>query len=322
MSNYSQKVFSVLRIGLHVNRNIGIRHLSSTRNLAMRFIQFKIGGDRGLGVQLQIDGPVVSLSGADPSIPTDMVSFLNSDYSIGNIQKLVNEKKVVFPANQIEFLPCITNPDKVICVGLNYKGHCDEQNKPYPVEPFFFSKFPSTIIGPYDSVKHSSISKAIDWEVEMAVVIGKKCRKVDVRDAYNFIFGYTVAQDISARDWQKTRNNGQWLIAKSMDTFCPLGSALVHKSEISDPHSLPIKCAVNGVSKQSGSTKELIHRVDALVSFLSNLITLLPGDVILTGTPSGVGVFREPKEFLKVGDVIESEIVGIGKMVNPVVEDD
>jgi 2-keto-4-pentenoate hydratase/2-oxohepta-3-ene-1,7-dioic acid hydratase in catechol pathway len=216
----------------------------------------------------------------------------------------------------------VTKPDKVICVGLNYKGHCDEQNKPYPIEPFFFSKFPSTIIGPYDAVRHSPRSKALDWEVEMAVVIGKQCKNVQINDAYEYVFGYTVAQDISARDWQKTRNNGQWLIAKSMDTFCPLGSVLVHKNEIPDPHKLEIKCSINGVSKQVGSTEELIHRVDKLVSFLSCLITLLPGDVILTGTPSGVGVFREPKEFLKIGDTIESEISGIGKMVNPVTADD
>ncbi|XP_050528400.1 fumarylacetoacetate hydrolase domain-containing protein 2 [Daktulosphaira vitifoliae] len=320
--NFNKIFFSVPKTLKSVNHSASYRNLSSYKNLAMRFVQFKDGCKRGLGIQLDIDGPVVNLNEADSSIPFDMVSFLKSDYSLKNVQKILNEKKVVLELSQIELLPCITGPDKVVCVGLNYKGHCDEQNKPYPKEPFFFSKFPSTIIGPYDSVKHSSISKALDWEVEMAVVIGKKCRKIDVSKAYEYVFGYTVAQDISARDWQKTRNNGQWLIAKSMDTFCPLGSALVHKSEINDPHTLSINCSINGVLKQNGSTGDLIHRVDALVSFLSNLITLLPGDVILTGTPSGVGVFREPKEFLKVGDVIESEIVGIGKMINPVVDDD
>ncbi|KAE9525555.1 hypothetical protein AGLY_014082 [Aphis glycines] len=312
--------YKFLKNSIRIQNNV--RSFSSTNHQAMRFVQYRDGCDRGLGIQLNCGKSIVSLNGADPTIPVDMVSFLHSDYSIDRIEKIVKEKKKVLQLNQVELLPCITKPDKVICVGLNYKGHCDEQNKPYPKEPFFFSKFPSTIIGPNDAVKHSSKSKALDWEVEMAVVIGNTCKNVSVDDAYKYVFGYTIAQDISARDWQKTRNNGQWLIAKSMDTFCPLGSVLVHKNEIPDPHSLQIKCSINGVMKQSGSTEELIHRVDKLVSFLSNLITLLPGDIILTGTPSGVGVFREPKEFLKIGDVIKSEISCIGKMENPVIADE
>jgi len=317
--NFNRISRSVLKNASAVYKRFAARSFSCAGGLAMRFVQYKDGNDRGLGIQC--DEQVISLSGVDKTIPIDMVSFLQGNHSIEQVKNIVEEKKIVLQSNQVKFLPCITKPDKVICVGLNYKGHCDEQNRPYPVEPFFFSKFPSTIIGPNEAVKHSSKSKALDWEVELAVVIGKKCRDVNVEDAYEYVFGYTVAQDISARDWQKTRNNGQWLIAKSMDTFCPLGSVLVHKSEIPDPHQLQIKCSINGNLKQNGSTNELIHRVDKLVSFLSNLITLLPGDVILTGTPSGVGVFRDPKEFLKVGDLIESEISSIGKMTNPVVAD-
>ncbi|KAL4104951.1 hypothetical protein QTP88_020227 [Uroleucon formosanum] len=317
--SFSRVSCTLLKNAIGIQNNV--RSLSYTNHQAMRFVQYRDGSERGLGIQLNDSKSIVSLSGVDSTIPVDMVSFLHSEYSVERIEKIVQEKKKVLQSNQVELLPCITKPDKVICVGLNYKGHCDEQKKPYPVEPFFFSKFPSTIIGPHDAVRHSSKSKALDWEVEMAVVIGSTCKNVDINDAYKYVFGYTIAQDISARDWQKTRNNGQWLIAKSMDTFCPLGSVLVHKNEIPDPHLLQIKCSINGVMKQSGSTEELIHRVDKLVSFLSNLITLLPGDIILTGTPSGVGVFREPKEFLKVGDIIESEISCIGKMENPVIAD-
>ncbi|VVC25293.1 Fumarylacetoacetase, C-terminal-related [Cinara cedri] len=320
--NVSRIKCSVLKNIFGMHANMSVRTFKSANCLTMRFVQYKHEGCPGLGVQVNDGEHVISLSAADKTIPSNMVSFLNTKYSLGKIEKVIEEQKIVLKLCQVEILPCITKPDKIICVGLNYKGHCDEQKKPYPEEPFFFPKFPSTIIGPYDGVKHSSKTKAMDWEVEMALVIGKKCRNINITNAYDYIFGYTIAQDISARDWQKSRNNGQWLIAKSMDTFCPLGSALVHKSVIPDPHDLQIKCSINGVLKQDGSTSELIHRADKLVSFLSNLITLLPGDIILTGTPSGVGVFREPKEFLKVGDIIQSEISIIGKMENPVVIDE
>lgn len=142
-----------------------------------------------------------------------------------------------------------------------------------------------------------------------------------VTDAMDHVFGYTVAQDISARDWQKQRNGGQFLLGKSMDTFCPLGPAVVHKSLVADPHRLRIQCSVNGVNKQDGNTDELIYRIDQIIHLLSQTITLRPGDVVLTGTPGGVGMHRKPAEFLRVGDVIESEIESVGKIRNRVVAD-
>ena len=174
----------------------------------------------------------------------------------------------------------------------------------------------------------------------MAVVIGKEAKHVAAKDAMDYVFGYTVSQDISARDWQKQRNGGQFLIGKSMDTFCPLGPAVVHKSLVPDPHSLQISCSINGVQKQCGNTNELIFKIDQIIhlltqyvlysrSFIFQLkvvifstyrsITLKPGDVILTGTPSGVGMHRNPPEYLKAGDVIESEIEILGKLRNTAV---
>lgn len=179
-------------------------------------------------------------------------------------------------------------------------------------------QYASTIVGPTGNVIAHKISKEIDWEVELAVIIGAKASHVKKENAFDYVFGYCVAQDISARDWQKQRNGGQFLIGKSMDSFCPLGPAVVHKSSV-NPSDLTIKCSVNNVLKQCGKTSELIFTIEDIIERVTQSITLLPGDVILTGTPGGVGMHRNPPEFLKVGDVIESEIEGIGKIINTVV---
>ncbi|KAJ8942753.1 hypothetical protein NQ314_009964 [Rhamnusium bicolor] len=158
-------------------------------------------------------------------------------------------------------------------------------------------------------------TRSVDWEAELAIVIGRKGKAIRRDQVNDYIFGYTVAQDISARDWQKKRNNGQFLLGKSMDTFCPLGPAVVTKNKV-HPNDLSIKSWVNGIPKQDGNTSELIFKIDFLVSYLSQIVTLYPGDIILTGTPAGVGMHRSPPEYLKKGDVLETEIEGIGKLRN------
>lgn len=163
----------------------------------------------------------------------------------------------------------ITSPEKIICIGLNYRGHCEEQNLRPPKRPMFFSKFASALTGPNDPVIAQEISNEIDWEVELAVVIGMGGKKIPQESAFDHVFGYCVAQDISARDWQIVLNNRQFLIGKSMDTFCPMGPAIVHKSEVADPHKLAIKCSVNGVLKQIGNTDELVFRIDDLIHRVS-----------------------------------------------------
>lgn len=297
--------------------------LVPSRNLSysMRFIQFKRRNDvkPRIGVVTD-DGACVTDLSSSSCFPSSMLDFLNADIRLEDVQAKVKEGNQ-FPTTDVCLLSPITNPEKIICIGLNYKGHCEEQNKVPPSQPMFFSKFASAIVGPTDGVIAHKITDQIDWEVELAVVIGKEARHVPKELAMEYVFGYTVAQDISARDWQKQLNGGQFLIGKSMDSFCPLGPSIVHKSLIADPHNLAIKCSVNGVQKQCGNTKELIFRIDDIIHRLSQSITLKPGDVILTGTPAGVGMHRNPPEFLRPGDIVESEIEGLGKLVNKVEAD-
>lgn len=288
----------------------------------MRFVQFS--GNRGspqrLGVQLTQDGDIIDISGVDSSIPNSLVQLLYAGPEmLEKSKRVVAEGKSLIPLSDVRLLPPVSSPDKIVCVGLNYRGHCEEQNRPIPQEPLFFSKWSSCIVGPNAEIKHPSITNELDWEVELAVIIGKRARDVRPTDAMDHVFGFTVAQDITARDWQKKKNGGQWLLGKSMDGSCPLGPSVVLKEVVADPHALPIRCKVNGKVKQDGNTNELIHKIDYLVSYLSHCCTLLPGDVLLTGTPAGVGVFRNPQEFLKPGDVIESEIEGIGVLKNTIV---
>lgn len=176
------------------------------------------------------------------------------------------------------------------------------------------------MVGARGEIRAHKISDQIDWEVELAVIIGREAKNVEKSKALDYVFGYTVAQDISARDWQKQRNGGQFLIGKSMDTFCPLGPAIVHKSVV-DPTNLKISCTLNGVLKQQGNTSELIFKIEDIIEEISKCITLKPGDVILTGTPAGVGMHRNPPEFLKPNDILESEIENIGKICNKIVAD-
>jgi len=301
-----------------------VRQFSSSNILDMRFVQYtcKKNGPPRLGVQLSSDDNfIIDVSTMKASIPNNLVEFLKGGKTLmDKTKRIVAEGKSTTDISQVNILPPITKPDKVICVGLNYKSHCDEQNRPYPEEPFFFSKFPSTIVGPNDGVKHPPNTKALDWEIELGVVIGKTCRNVLSKDINDYIFGYTVCQDISARDWQRPKKNGgQWLFAKSMDNFCPLGPVVVAKEYLPDPQNLTLLTSVNGSKKQEGNTSDMVHDIPHLLSYLSHCVTLLPGDVILTGTPAGVGLFSNPRTFLQIGDVVESEIPGIGKLRNQIV---
>ncbi|XP_058443942.1 fumarylacetoacetate hydrolase domain-containing protein 2A [Malaya genurostris] len=295
------------------------RHFSKSTKRNMRFVQFTAGSDgiQRLGV-MSANGS--NISDISDSAASDLISLIKSGVSLDSIEQKAAKAKI-FPIGEVKLLAPVSNPQKILCIGLNYRGHCEEQNKPIPKEPMFFSKYASTIVGPYDAVVAHKISNQIDWEVELAVIIGKEAKHVTKANALNYVFGYTVAQDISARDWQKSRNGGQFLIGKSMDTFCPLGPAVVHKSLIKDPENLAIKCFVNGVEKQNGNTSELVFKIDDIIEQVTQSITLLPGDVILTGTPAGVGMHRNPPEFLHPGDVIESEIEKIGRIKNSVVTD-
>ncbi|MFN0255560.1 fumarylacetoacetate hydrolase family protein [Pedobacter ureilyticus] len=206
----------------------------------------------------------------------------------------------------------LARPSKIICVGLNYKDHAAETNAPIPVEPILFFKATSAIVGPNDDLIIPKNSKKTDWEVELAIVIGKKASYVEEQDALNHVAGYVLHNDYSEREFQLERN-GQWVKGKSCDTFAPLGPFIATKDEIADVHNLRLWLKVNGQTLQDGNTSNLIFNIPFVVSYISQFMTLLPGDVITTGTPAGVGLGQKPEPwYLKEGDVVELGIDGLG----------
>jgi 2-keto-4-pentenoate hydratase/2-oxohepta-3-ene-1,7-dioic acid hydratase in catechol pathway len=208
-------------------------------------------------------------------------------------------------------------PGKLVCIGRNYAEHAKETDSAVPTAPIIFAKFPSTIIGNGDTITwNESITTQVDWEGELAVIIGRKARNVKEEDALNHVFGYTIANDVSARDLQ-LRQDTQWTRGKSLDTFCPLGPWVVTRDEIPDPHNLGVKTTVSGKLRQNGNTKDFIFNIPFLISYCSRMFTLEPGDLILTGTPSGVGEGLKPPTYLKDGDEVKIEIEGIGELINP-----
>lgn len=212
-------------------------------------------------------------------------------------------------------------PRAILCIGLNYRQHAEETGFNIPQYPALFMKNPASLTHPDDPVliPASCIDPPqVDYEVELAVVIGKPAKNISPRNALQYVRGYTVANDVSARRWQAHAGSGQWVRGKSFDTFCPLGPLLATCDEIPDPQSLRLECILNGDTLQDGHTSDMIFPVAELVSYLSTDMTLLPGTVILTGTPSGVGYTRNPAVYLKPGDMLESVIEGIGNLRNPV----
>lgn len=212
---------------------------------------------------------------------------------------------------------------KFLCIGMNYEDHCLEQNLPLPPEPVVFNKFNSALCGPNDPVVcDANLTSKLDYEVELGFIIGKTVpRNIEANDAEQYIGGYTVVHDVSARDWQLERNGGQWLLGKCQDSFGPIGPVIVTRDELplDQVHNLKIACRVNGEVLQDSNTSQLVHKVDQIVSWLSKFMTLYPGDVVCTGTPPGVGCFRKPPRWLQPGDIVECEIEKIGTLVSPIV---
>lgn len=216
----------------------------------------------------------------------------------------------------VDFGPVIPNPGKVIGIGLNYRQHALESGASVPEIPILFSKFNNSLAAHGAEIRLPKLSEQYDYEAELAVVIGKKAREVDVSDALTHVFGYTCANDISARDLQM--QTGQWLIGKTLDGFLPLGPYLVTADEVPDPQVLAISCWVNGELRQSSNTSDMVFSVAELISYISRHFTLNPGDVILTGTPEGVvlGFPEEQRRWLRPGDVVEVELSGLGRLTN------
>lgn len=214
-------------------------------------------------------------------------------------------------SDQQRLAPPIHKPGKIVCIGLNYSDHAAESNMPLPTEPIIFFKATSSIVGPNDELIIPKGSEKTDWEVELGIVIGKKASYVSEAEAMDYVAGYVLHNDYSERAFQLERS-GQWVKGKSCDTFAPLGPYLVTKDEVADVNNLRLWLTVNGESKQDGNTANLIFKVPHLVSYLSQFMSLLPGDIISTGTPAGVGMGFKPSQFIKPGDVIELGIEGLG----------
>ena len=207
-------------------------------------------------------------------------------------------------------------PGKIVCAGLNYRDHAEESGAPIPEWPLLFAKLGNSIAGPGATIDIPSFTTQVDYEAELGVVIGRQARRVTESDALSYVLGYTCVNDVSARDLQFA--DGQWTRGKTLDTFCPVGPHIVTADEIPDPQALGIRCRVNGATLQDSSTAQMIFGVAELISFISQGITLEPGDLIATGTPVGVGFARKPPIYLTDGDVVEIDIDGIGVLTNPV----
>ncbi len=223
----------------------------------------------------------------------------------------------VFQAASVEIGPPVPDPDKIICIGLNYADHASETGLAQTEVPVFFAKFRNSLTGPTSPILLPRVSSQIDYEGELAVIMGTRCKEVSEQKALQYVAGYTIMNDVSARDLQM--QTSQYIAGKALDTFAPMGPGMVLASEIPNPQSLTLTTRVNGQVVQHASTASMIFSVAAIISFLSSLMTLEPGDIIATGTPSGVGFKRTPPLFLREGDVVEVEIEGIGQLRNPVV---
>ena len=225
---------------------------------------------------------------------------------------------VTVPANTARLHAPITDPNKFICIGLNYRDHAEEANQPIPKEPPIFAKWSNAILDPNEPILRPRGSNQLDWEVELGVVIGRTARFVGKEKALDYVWGYTIINDVSARDFQFI--GSQWMAGKIPETFAPVGPYIADRTEIPDPHVLELKLWVNGKQMQGGNTKTFIFDVRYIVSYLSGLMTLSPGDLIATGTPPGVGFARKPPVFLQPGDTCRLEITGLGQIENPVKE--
>ncbi len=262
---------------------------------------------------------VVDLERAGISPASDMRSLLEAGPS--HLSSLGKQLPGAPPEAYLEFAsvtlgPVIANPNKIICIGLNYRDHAEETKLAVPETPTVFAKYSNTLIGSGQPIILPATSSEVDYEAELAFVIGKRAKHVDVERGLEYVAGYTILNDVSARDYQLRVS--QWTIGKSFDTFAPIGPALVTRDEITNPHSLAIRLWLGDQLLQNSTTANLIFRIPELVSYLSSVMTLEPGDVVATGTPAGVGFTRKPPIYLKHGDTVRIEIDGLGSLSNPV----
>jgi 2-keto-4-pentenoate hydratase/2-oxohepta-3-ene-1,7-dioic acid hydratase in catechol pathway len=264
----------------------------------------------------------VDLHATDSALPTSVRALLEAGPAALQAaeQAAARPAAIRIPAASARLLPPVPDPQKIVCIGLNYRDHAAESGAPIPKEPVLFSKYPTALIGPDQPIVLPPVSQEVDYEAELVLVVGKTGRNLTTEQAWGHLAGYTVGHDVSARDWQLKKDGKQWMAGKTFDTFAPIGPLLVTADEVKDPHNLAIRLRLNGQTMQDSNTKQMVFSAGELLAYLSKIFTLYPGDLVFTGTPPGVGFVRKPPVFLKGGDVVEVEIEGLGVLRNPVVQ--
>jgi len=276
----------------------------------MKLATFEIEGQERVGV---VSGDaIVDLAQAAPALPRDMIALIAAWPSVESDLSRIDTAKPHFKITDVRLKAPVPRPQKILAIGLNYADHIEESGQQKPERQIWFSKLPNAVNGPYDPIQMPKASSAIDYEAEFVAIIGKRCRHVSKADAPGVIFGYAAGNDVSVRDWQF--HTAQWILGKSFDTHAPFGPWIVTPDEVGDPHTLGIRCFVNGEKRQDSNTGNLVFNVFDQIALLSEAMTLEPGDVIFTGTPGGVGFAAKPPNFLKAGDLVRVEIDRIGAL--------
>lgn len=298
----------------------------------MKLLTFYKNGEEMLGVKTEIG--IIDLDRAlqthpDPSVVTHMMELIELDEgALKNLQQYVSElpkgpdEPYIFGEEIIQPTVPITKPSKIICVGLNYKKHADETGLPYPEYPILFNKFPNALSAHNAEVAVPKTTERLDYEVELGIVIGKRAKYVSEEEALDYVFGYCTTNDLSARDLQK--RTSQWMTGKANDGFAPVGPYIVTKDEIENPNNLRLTTKVNGEQRQDSNTSDMIYSVEELVSYISQYMTLEPGDLIMTGTPEGVIIGKpiEERVYLQPGDEVTVEVEGLGALTTKFVADE
>lgn len=267
----------------------------------MRWMRYEHEGEVGVG---RVDGGRVR-----PVATRDLMEVIRGEgTTVAGDPLSLDEVRALAP---------IERPPNIVCIGLNYRDHAEESGQPSPEQPVVFSKFSGSVTGSGATVRIPPATKQVDYEAELVAVIGRRAKDVPESEALDHVFGYMNGNDVSARDLQFL-DGKQWTLGKSPDTFAPMGPYLVTADEVGDPQDLSVRCVLNGEVVQSGHTSQMIFPVARLVSYLSSLTTLRPGDVIMTGTPAGVGFGRNPQLWMKPGDVVDVEVEGLGVLTNPI----
>jgi len=278
--------------------------------------------DQGITVVSVIDQDdkltFFDLNSFDESLPRSLKEILALEGGLERARQAASKAEQADKQITGTLLAPVPSPGKVLCIGLNYRDHAEETGMPFPDEPVCFSKFSSAVTGTNFPIRIPAVAREVDYEAELVVVIGKTCRNVSEADAPRYIAGYMNGHDVSARDWQIGRPGGQWLLGKTADTFAPTGPYLVTADEINNANNLPIKLTLNGKVMQNSNTDKFIFTIEQVIQFVSQLMTLEPGDIIFTGTPPGVGMARNPPVYLQPGDQAVVEIQGLGTLQNPV----